>query len=212
MTPEAVARSQRLRILAGITSAVAERGYQATSVTDVVSHAGVSRKTFYQQFEGKDECFAVAYSEEMERLLEVTLSAFEDEGQPWVARLRAALTALCAALAANPAAARMCFVEAPSGGPVTAECRREALRGLLPLFEAAPDDALQGLPFGEALRLGRIGDLGEMLQHEIAAGAGGTLPRLVPQLTYMMVLPFLGPEAAARELERPVDGAKEAAA
>jgi AcrR family transcriptional regulator len=195
-----VAESQRLRILAGITAAVAEHGYQATSVADVVSRAGVSRKTFYEQFEGKDECFAVAYAEEMERLLEVAMSAFEDEEPPWVVRLRAALTALCAALAANPAIARMCFVEAPSGGPVTAERRRGALRGLLPLFEAAPDDALRGLPFGEALRLGRIGDLSEMLQHEIAAGAGATLPRLVPQLTYMMVLPFLGPERAAREL------------
>lgn len=201
MAPEAVAQSQRERILSGMTAAVAERGYQATNIADVVARAGVSRKTFYQQFEGKDECFAVAYAEEMERLLKVTMSAFEDDSQPWVVRLRAALTALCAALAANPAVARMCFVEAPGAGPVTAERRREALRGLLPLFEAAPDDALRGLPFGESLRLGRIGDLGEMLHHEIAAGAGSTLPRLVPQLTYMMVLPFLGPERATKELQ-----------
>lgn len=196
-----MAQSQRTRILGGMAAAVAERGYQATSIADVVARAGVSRKTFYQQFEGKDECFAVAYADEMQRLLEVAMSAFEEEGQPWVARLRAALTALCAALAANPAVARICFVEAPGAGPVTAERRREALRGLLPLFEAAPDDALRGLPFGESLRLGRIGDLSEMLHHEIAAGAGATLPRLVPQLTYMMVLPFLGPERAAQELE-----------
>jgi AcrR family transcriptional regulator len=200
LAPEAVAQSQRARILSGMTAAVAERGYRATSVADVVARAGVSRKTFYQQFEGKDECFAVAYSAEMERLLEVTMSAFEDEAQPWAVRLRAALTALCAALAANPAVARMCFVEAPGAGPVTAERRREALRAFLPLFEAAPDDALRGLPFGESLRLGRIGDLSEVLRHEIAAGAGSTLPRLVPQLTYMMVLPFLGPELAAEEL------------
>lgn len=201
MAPEAVAQSQRTRIISGMTVAVAERGYQATSIADVVARAGVSRKTFYQQFEGKDECFALAYAEEMERLVEVTMSAFEDDAQPWVVRLRAALTALCAALAANPAVARMCFVEAPGAGPVTAERRREAMRGLLPLFEAAPGDALRGLPFGESLQLGRIGDLSEMLHHEIAAGAGSTLPRLVPQLTYMMVLPFLGPERATKELQ-----------
>ena len=201
LAPEAVAASQRSRILAGMTAAVAEHGYRATSIADVVGRAGVSRKTFYQQFAGKDECFAVAYEQEMERLLEVTMSAFEDEGPPWVARLRAALTALCAALATNASVARMCFVEAPGAGPATAERRRAVLRGLLPLFEAAPADALHGLPFGESLRLGRIGDLTEMLQQEIAAGAGPTLPRLVPQLTYMMVLPFLGPERAARELD-----------
>jgi len=49
--------------------------------------------------------------------------------------------------------------------------------------------------------MGRIGDLSEMLHQEIAAGAGRALPRLASQLTYMMVLPFLGPERAARELD-----------
>lgn len=184
-----------------MTTAVAEHGYQATSIADVVGRAGVSRKTFYQQFAGKDECFADAYGQEMDRLLEVTMSAFESEGPPWARRLRGALTGLCAALAANPAVARLCFVEVLQAGPATAVRRREAMRGLLPLFEAAPADALAGLPFGESLRMGRIGDLSEMLHQEIAAGAGPTLPRLASQLTYMMVLPFLGPERAARELD-----------
>lgn len=182
-------------------AAVAECGYQATSVADVVGRAGVSRKTFYQQFAGKDECFAEAYGQAMEPLLEVTMSAFESEGPPWARCLRGALTALCAALAANPAVARLCFVEALEAGPVTAARRRGAMRGLLPLFEAAPADALPELPLGESLRMGRIGDLSEMLHQEIAAGAGRALPRLASQLTYVMALPFLGPERAARELD-----------
>jgi len=126
-----VAESQRERILIGMAAAATERGYQATSVADVVGRAGVSRKTFYQQFAGKDECFAEAYAEAMDPLLEVTLSAFESEGPPWARRLRGALTALCAALAANPATARLCFVEALEAGPATAARRREAMRGLL---------------------------------------------------------------------------------
>ncbi len=201
LAPEAVAESQRTRILDGMAAAVGERGYLETSIADVIARAGVSRKTFYQQFEGKDECFAVAYGQQMDRLLEVTLSAFEAEGPPWARRLRGALMALCAALAANPAVARLCFVEGLRAGPATAERRREALRRLLPLFEAAPSDLLAGLPFADSLRMGRIGDLMEMLQQEIAAGAGAGLPRLVPELTYLMALPFLGPERAARELD-----------
>jgi hypothetical protein len=110
---------------------------------------------------------------------------------------------MCAALAANPDGARLCFVEALGAGPATLERRKQALRSLLPLFEAAPDDPLRGLPFRESLSLGRIGDLAEMLHQEIAAGETETLPRLVPQLTYMMALPFLGPERAARELAGP---------
>jgi AcrR family transcriptional regulator len=136
LAPEAVAESQRARLLAGMAEAVSEHGYAETSIADVIARAGVSRKTFYQQFDGKDECFAVAYGEEMDRLLEVTLSAFEAEGPPWARRLRAALTALCGALAGNPAVARLCFLEGLDAGPVTAARRRDALRGLLPLFEA----------------------------------------------------------------------------
>ena len=118
----------------------------------------------------------------------------------WSEVMGPALTALCAALAASPETARLCFVEAPGAGPATFAQRKEALRGLLPLFEAAPDDTMRGLPFRESLSIGRIGDLGEMLGQEIAAGETTTLPRLVPQLTYMMVLPVLGPERAAEEL------------
>jgi len=210
LAPEAVAESQRARLLAGMADVVAEHGYAETSIADVISRAGVSRKTFYQQFDGKDECFAVAYGEEMDRLLEVTLSAFEAEGPPWARRLRGGLTALCGALAGNPAVARLCFVEGLDAGPITTARRREALRGLLPLFEAAPSDAVGDSPFGESLRMGRIGDLAEMLRQEIAAGAGSTLPRLVPELTYLMTVPFLGPERAARELDGPPPGLRAA--
>jgi AcrR family transcriptional regulator len=206
LAPEAVAESQRARLLVGMAEVVSEHGYANTSIADVIARAGVSRKTFYQQFDGKDECFAVAYGEQMDRLLEVTLSAFEAEGPPWARRLRGALTALCAALAGNPAVARLCFLEGLDAGPITTARRRDALRGLLPLFESAPTDAIGESPFGESLRMGRIGDLAEMLRQEIAAGAGSTLPRLVPELTYLMTVPFLGPERAARELDGPPPG------
>lgn len=210
LAPEVVAESQRGRLLGAMAESVAEHGYAETSIADVIARAGVSRKTFYQQFDGKDECFAVAYGEEMDRLLEVTLSAFEAEGPPWARRLRAALTALCGALAGNPAMARLCFIEGLAAGPVTAARRRTALEGLLPLFESAPSDALGDSPFGESLRMGRIGDLAEMLRHEIAAGAGPGLPRLVPELTYLLAVPFLGPERAARELDGPPPGLRAA--
>lgn len=186
-------------MLAAMTATAAERGYHETSVADVIAEAGVSRKTFYEQFAGKDDCFAAAYGEQIEQVLAIAMSAFEGEGS-WVDRLRAALTALCAVLAANPATARVCFVEPLEAGPVTAERRRQALQGLLPLFRDAPGDALEALSFADSLSIGRLGDLSEVLRAEIAADATASLPRLVPELTYMLVLPFLGPEQAVREL------------
>ncbi|NLT07766.1 MAG: TetR/AcrR family transcriptional regulator [Solirubrobacterales bacterium] len=199
LAPEAVAESQRSRLLAAMAEAVCEQGFAETSISDVIARAGVSRKTFYQQFDGKDDCFATAYGLEVDRLSAVALAAFEAEGGPWARRLRAALTALCGALAANPGTARLCFVEGHDAGPLTAARRRDALAGLLPLFEDAPAEAI-GSDLGESLRMGRIGDLAEILRHEIDAGAGPRLPRLVPELAYLMAVPFLGPERAVAEL------------
>jgi hypothetical protein len=76
------------------------------------------------------------------------------------------------------------------------------MRKFLPLFESAPTELPRTLRIFEALGLGRVADLGAVLHREIAGGRVEQLPELLPELTYMMVLPFLGPEAAARELER----------
>ncbi|MDP9134825.1 MAG: TetR/AcrR family transcriptional regulator, partial [Actinomycetota bacterium] len=109
LTPEQVASSQRERVLAAMRELVAGRGYQAVPVTEVIRHAGVSRKTFYELWPGKEECFVAVYEREMERLLAPTLQAFEGD-EPWPDRLRTALGVLLGALAADADAARICFV------------------------------------------------------------------------------------------------------
>src|SRR6476661_7366266 len=93
LTPEQVASSQRERVLAAMRELVAGRGYQAVPVTEVIRHAGVSRKTFYELYSGKEECFVAVYEREIERLLEPALRAFEGD-EPWVDRLRTALGVL----------------------------------------------------------------------------------------------------------------------
>src|SRR6266704_1168530 len=51
----------RERLVLGMVAAVAERGYAATTITDVVRHARVSRRTFYEHFADKEACFLAAY-------------------------------------------------------------------------------------------------------------------------------------------------------
>src|SRR6266536_1610772 len=58
---DVVVRSQRTRMLRALIEVVAEKGYAATTVADVIGRAGVSRTTFYQQFKDKEDCFLVAY-------------------------------------------------------------------------------------------------------------------------------------------------------
>jgi AcrR family transcriptional regulator len=210
LSREVVAESQRERILKAMTIAAGRGGFRDAHVTEVVNRAGVSRRTFYEHFKGKDECFAAAYARSMEQLWQLTLREFEVE-EEWVDGLRAGLKAMLDALARRPEVASVCFVEVLAAGPLAAEERDQAMRKFLPLFESAPTEVPRTLRIFEALGLGRVADLGAVLHREIAAGRIAELPQLLPELTYMMVLPFLGPEAAAKELERPPD-AKEAAA
>ncbi|HEX4307950.1 MAG TPA: helix-turn-helix domain-containing protein, partial [Solirubrobacterales bacterium] len=56
-----VVHNQRERLIAGLAEAVAEKGYGGTTIADITRHAAVSRRTFYEHFDGKDECFVAAF-------------------------------------------------------------------------------------------------------------------------------------------------------
>lgn len=188
-------------------AAVAEHGYQDASVADVIKRAGVSRKTFYTQFQDKEDCFVVAYDEHVRRLQKIVGDAFDAQDE-WVPALRAGLTALLNALAYDPALARFCFVDVLAAGPKAAQRRNEAMRTLEGILELGADrrgsggdgDSVPVAP--RALGMSMVGGLGEVLYQEIVAGRAERLPGQVPELMYTLVLPFEGREAAERELER----------
>ncbi len=198
LSAEEVRASQRARIVQGMTAAVGEHGYHGVRVADVVWRAGVSRKTFYELFGGKDDCFAATYGAWIDRLLETTFTAFETQSE-WIDQLRASLTALLGALAREPDAARLCFSEVVAAGGATQQRRQLANERLARLFDApgAPDG-----PLGQTLRSGRVSELSETLRREIAADRAARLPALAPELMCAMVLPFLGMDAAQLELTR----------
>jgi len=174
-------------------------------VADVIKRAGVSRKTFYAQFEDKEACFVVAYDEHVQRLQAVVLDAFDAQDE-WVPALRAGVTALLNALAYDPAIARFCFVDVLAAGPRAAQRRNETMRALEQILELGAREHGPGGEGAAALppALGRsmVGGLGEVLYQEIVAGRAERLPEQVPDLMYALVLPFEGQEAAERELSR----------
>jgi AcrR family transcriptional regulator len=195
LTPEQVASSQRERVLAAMRELVAGRGYQGVSVAEVIRHAGVSRKTFYELYAGKEECFVAVYERELERLLAATLQAFAGN-EPWVDRLRTALGVLLGALAADPGAARICFVEILTAGPHALERRSAAMSGLDALFtlpETAGAAASEVVATGSrAATAGAVGYLAEALHREIAGGRTAQLPALRSELMSTLTLPFVG--------------------
>src|SRR3954452_10356126 len=99
---EFVAIHKRRRIMAAIAELTAEQGYEATKIGDIVSRAGVARKTLYDNFEGKEEVFLAAFDAAVQEALgrvEEGCAAVEDE---WAQRLEAGLAALLEYLAEHP--------------------------------------------------------------------------------------------------------------
>jgi AcrR family transcriptional regulator len=118
-----VAQSQRWRILEAVTEVTAKVGYAEASVADVIAVAGISRKTFYEQFRDKEDCFLSAYDVLSERLVR-SLVQVGAELPPGPGRRRAQLEAFLAALEREPAVARVFMVDVLGAGARALERRQ----------------------------------------------------------------------------------------
>jgi AcrR family transcriptional regulator len=180
---------------------VSERGYPETRVVDVIGVAGVSRKTFYELFDSKEDCFLAAYDVLLDNLFEETTENFESRaGGSWAKRVCAGLETLLEHLAAHPEEARFAIVEVLAAGPKALARRDAALRQFTGFLEAGRSETSVELPGITSLSL--TGGVNELLYSEILHGAATSLPSRLPDLMFWITLPFLGPEGAAAERER----------
>jgi AcrR family transcriptional regulator len=130
LDPSLVAASQRTRLLEAVGGAVAEKGYAATTIDDIVRGAGVSKKTFYEHFQDKLGAFLAAYeaaSDELYEHVRVAQDATSPTDDAWLERTHAGIRAYLRWLAAEPALARVFLVEVAAAGPEALACR-ERLR------------------------------------------------------------------------------------
>jgi AcrR family transcriptional regulator len=126
LTREQVVRSQRGRIFRAMAETMARKGYAATSVSEVLQAAGVSRETFYEQFSSKEDCFMAAFETAVNGLLGAVREA-PGPGAPPFERFERGLRAYLDALADDPAFARVMLIEVYAAGPAALE-RRAALQ------------------------------------------------------------------------------------
>ena len=133
---EFVAHNQRERLIAGLAEAVAENGYSGTTIAHITRHAAVSRRTFYEHFASKDECFVAAYDTVMAELRERVSRGLRRRGATGRRRSRAGIGGDARFLAAEPNLARLCMVEALVAGPVVVERYDAAIQSFVPYFQA----------------------------------------------------------------------------
>ena len=178
---------------------VAEKGYAATTVTDLTKEAGISRTTFYELFEDKEACFLAAYDRTVDVLVRRISAAYESE-ERWPDRARAGLRTLLELLAAEPAQAQLALVDIASAGPAAQRRFRAAVQRLTPFFDEGRDFAPGGRNLPANTSRMAAGAVVGLVSDELVAGRSDKLPSLLSDVLFATLVPYLGPDAAAREV------------
>jgi len=164
------------RLLEAMAHVAASQGLAAASIAAVVAEAGVSKRTFYEHFTGKDDCFLALYRAASESALR-TLREAVDPTQPWQHQVEHALGAYLAHLAAGPQLVRMLFVEIHQLGEVGAAVRREVMQSLADFMLETIQDRSALTP---ALAMAAVGGIHELVLQAIERGEAAELERLTP--------------------------------
>jgi AcrR family transcriptional regulator len=210
-----VSKMQRRRLLSAILEVLGEHGLEGATVGRICKRAGVSRRTFYDLFDDRDACFSAAFELAIERLSQRVVPAYTAVGGSWRERVRGALTVLLECFDSEPGLADLCLVETPKGGPKMLERRRVLLEALAIAVDEGRKEA-KGADPPPLTAESTVGGALSVVHARLLAGSppsGGSSPtrdpdphlvELVNPLMSMIVLPYLGPAAARRELNRPV--------
>jgi AcrR family transcriptional regulator len=194
---EFVARNQRDRLVAGTIAAVAQRGYNETTIGDIAAAAGVSRRTFYVYFKEKRECFIATFDQIARHLGEAAREAAAAESE-WPRRVVARLGAALEAFAANPQLATVALAVPPRAGGEVADHYRVALEhALAELTEGMPPPP-EVRPPSQAVQHALLGGIAALIVERVEAGEGDRLADLAPDLAQLFLGPFVGRDEAAR--------------
>ena len=199
-----VAHSQRERLLVAVAKTTAEQGYNATTIGDVCTAAGVSRATFYELFKDKEDCFHAAMEVSLADAMGRILSVYSAD-KPWATMVRDAAAAFLELLASRPTFARMALIEAPASGDRAFQLYASGKRVLQSLLERGRDDPVEEEAIPTSAARAALAAAESLIVGQILTGNTARLPELLPDVVYITTLPYLGQEEAlrqAREAER----------
>ena len=197
-----VGEIQRSRLLAGAVTAIDELGYPQATVGQITARARLSRRTFYQMFANRDECFA-AVLEELAATVAGELAAAGVEGSVWRERIRTGVWGILVFLDREPALARVCVVQALRAGPLVLGRREVVLAQLAAVVDEGRADGARSDGLTPVTAEGLVGAAFAILYSRLSRRDGEPLTGLLGELMAMIVLPYLGPAAARRERSRP---------
>lgn len=200
---ERVMSIQRARMIAAMAQASAELGAGSVTIAHVVERAGVSRRTFYEVFADREDCFLATFEEAIARASHALGDAWASEAK-WEQRVRSALAELLRFFDEDPAAARLLVVESLAAGPKALQRRQQSLALMIAAVAEGGTPTDNGTEAEPLTAEAVVGGALAVLHARIATGRPASLLELTGPLMSMIVHPYLGAAAARRELAKEV--------
>jgi AcrR family transcriptional regulator len=198
-----VAEIQRARILSATVEVVRERGAGEATVARVVARAGISRRTFYELFEDREDCFLAALDHAIAMAAACVVPQYESRGA-WREGVRAGLTALLSFLDDEPGLGGVLIVDALGGGPDALARRARVLDVLIETVDRGRTEGKVGRERPPLTAEGVVGAVLAVIHSRMLQRSRKPLGELVNPLMSMIVMPYFGTNASRRELHRPV--------
>jgi AcrR family transcriptional regulator len=192
--------SRRDLILTAMIRVVGREGYKETSVADVIEEAGVSRTTFYKHFEDKHDCFLAAYKMLIEQVFTEVIGNCNGS-QSWLQRMEKGLETIVKLFALDPELARTAVVEVAAAGADARQLHWDAVARFTQYLEDGRELS-DGRELPENISLMSAGAVSGLIFDELLAGRAAQLPAMLPDLLFAMLVPYIGPSAAAAEMRR----------
>lgn len=190
-----VVSNQRRRLIQAVPGAVREKGFPDLTVEDICVRAGVSRRTFYENFRDVEDCFVVSYRQYADELMAIVGGAAAAGGD-WQERVRLALLALLRYLAERADVAHVAVIEVLAAGPAGIAERDRAIGLLRSLIG---DEALAAVPEPAPRLLLEViaGAILELIYARVEEGRSNELEGLLPTIMYLVLVSPDGPSGAA---------------
>jgi AcrR family transcriptional regulator len=192
-----VEANQRERILDAVADVASLAGYAAMSVEEIIGTAGVSRRTFYDTFNSKEDAFLAALDAVGAQLRARVEQAYRSSTD-FATAVRACLAAFLEMLSADPRHADLLIVEVLAAGPAALERRNAMMARFAEMLRTGaarlPADRRPPALTAETI----VGGIYEVVYARLLQGQAAELPALAPDLAYSILQPYVGHEAARR--------------
>jgi AcrR family transcriptional regulator len=197
-----VEANQRQRILDAVADVASLAGYAAMSVEDIISVAGVSRRTFYDTFASKEDAFLAALDGVVEELLG-EIGAVYRATTTFPDGVRDCLAAFLRFVTDQPQQAELLLIESLAAGPAAIERRTQTLKTFAEMLRNGAERLTNGRSPPELTAETVVGGIYEVVYSRLIAGEVEQLLELQADLAYSLMQPYLGAEAAMREAAKP---------